>query len=284
MPSVSYSPCPVMSSTGRTIRVAGIGPQAMTSSSTANGATKPTTTGRAQSAAAHKMSVMIAGLEVRHVHFHLVPIHGLDDLDFKKQQDATPAELDAAAERLVASRMRGLDLLREAGFDGEAAAEADRLLSTAGRDRATLYALAEALARGAARSTELAVRLSIGASRRQLLAQSSGTARGLPRKDSRYGIDRNGCNDQFRSVHGLLQGGDLIHQPELYCSAGMDGIVIHTYQYGGQPRFPQVDGHAHGHEEQPEQEAVERLDVGLELRAVLTKAQLDAARDARDRA
>jgi soluble lytic murein transglycosylase len=54
-------------------------------------------------------------------------------------------EPDAAAEREVAARMRGLDLLRSAGFEAEAAAEADRLLGSAGSDRETLYALAEAL-------------------------------------------------------------------------------------------------------------------------------------------
>ena len=56
---------------------------------------------------------------------------------------APPA--DATAERQVAGWMRGLDLLRTAGFEAEAAGEADRLLASAGSNRATLYALAEAL-------------------------------------------------------------------------------------------------------------------------------------------
>ena len=52
---------------------------------------------------------MIAGLEVRHVHLHLVPIHSLGDLDFAKADaKATPAALDAAAQKLRAA-------LREAG-------------------------------------------------------------------------------------------------------------------------------------------------------------------------
>lgn len=56
-----------------------------------------------------KVGLMIAGLEVRHVHLHLVPIHSLGDLDFAKADTkATPAALDAAAERLRAA-------LREAG-------------------------------------------------------------------------------------------------------------------------------------------------------------------------
>ena len=56
-----------------------------------------------------KVGLMIAGLAVRHVHLHLVPIHSLGDLDFAKADTkATPAALDAAAERLRAA-------LREAG-------------------------------------------------------------------------------------------------------------------------------------------------------------------------
>jgi len=56
-----------------------------------------------------KVGLMIAGLEVRHVHLHVVPIQSLGDLDFAKADTkATPAALDAAAERLRAA-------LREAG-------------------------------------------------------------------------------------------------------------------------------------------------------------------------
>jgi soluble lytic murein transglycosylase len=57
---------------------------------------------------------------------------------------AMPAA-DAAAERRVATWMRAIDLLRSAGFHDAASAEVDRVLAVAGRDRATLYALAEAL-------------------------------------------------------------------------------------------------------------------------------------------
>jgi soluble lytic murein transglycosylase len=57
---------------------------------------------------------------------------------------AMPAA-DAAAERRVAGWMRGIDLLRHAGFHDAAAAEADRVVAGAGGDRATRYALAEAL-------------------------------------------------------------------------------------------------------------------------------------------
>jgi soluble lytic murein transglycosylase len=52
----------------------------------------------------------------------------------------------ADADRRVAGWMQGIDLLRAAGFPEEASAEADRVVTAAGRDRQTLYALAEALA------------------------------------------------------------------------------------------------------------------------------------------
>jgi histidine triad (HIT) family protein len=57
-----------------------------------------------------KVGLMIAGLEVPHVHLHVVPIDGVHDLDFAHQDvNAKPADLDAAAERLRAS-------LRSLGF------------------------------------------------------------------------------------------------------------------------------------------------------------------------
>ena len=50
-----------------------------------------------------KVGMMIAGLEVAHLHIHLVPIDGVHDLDFANaQQDPDPAALDAAAERIRA--------------------------------------------------------------------------------------------------------------------------------------------------------------------------------------
>jgi soluble lytic murein transglycosylase len=58
---------------------------------------------------------------------------------------APPGESPAAAAR-VAGWMRGIDLLRAAGFPDEGSAEADRVVAGAGGDRQTLYALAEALA------------------------------------------------------------------------------------------------------------------------------------------
>lgn len=51
-----------------------------------------------------KVGLMIAGLEVPHVHLHLVPITDLRDLDFARQDKAAKAEdLDRAAEAIRAA-------------------------------------------------------------------------------------------------------------------------------------------------------------------------------------
>jgi histidine triad (HIT) family protein len=48
-----------------------------------------------------KVGLMIAGLEVPHVHLHVVPIHELRDLDFARaDKSPAPAALDAAAATL----------------------------------------------------------------------------------------------------------------------------------------------------------------------------------------
>lgn len=58
-----------------------------------------------------KVGLMLAGLEVPHVHIHLVPIDGVNDLDFANaDMDPDPAELDAAADRIRSA-------LGDAGFD-----------------------------------------------------------------------------------------------------------------------------------------------------------------------
>ena len=50
-----------------------------------------------------KVGLMIAGLEVPHVHLHLVPIDGLGDMDFARQDPkADPKALDAAADAIRA--------------------------------------------------------------------------------------------------------------------------------------------------------------------------------------
>jgi histidine triad (HIT) family protein len=48
-----------------------------------------------------RIGVMLAGLEVPHCHFHVVPIRGLHDLDFGNQDpDPDPAMMDEAAETI----------------------------------------------------------------------------------------------------------------------------------------------------------------------------------------
>lgn len=55
-----------------------------------------------------KVGLMIAGLEVPHVHLHVVPIRGVHDLDFSNAELAPdPASLDDAAERLRAALEAG---------------------------------------------------------------------------------------------------------------------------------------------------------------------------------
>jgi len=61
--------------------------------------------GRAQMAAFKpaRIGMMIAGLEVPHLHIHVVPIQGIHDLDFANQ-DPNPDEamMDASAESITA--------------------------------------------------------------------------------------------------------------------------------------------------------------------------------------
>ncbi len=48
-----------------------------------------------------KVGLMIAGLEVPHTHLHLVPIQGVKDLDFERQdRNPDPAMMDEAAEKI----------------------------------------------------------------------------------------------------------------------------------------------------------------------------------------
>ncbi len=51
-----------------------------------------------------KVGLMIAGLEVPHVHLHVVPIDTVHDLDFANADpDATAEDLEAAAQRIRAA-------------------------------------------------------------------------------------------------------------------------------------------------------------------------------------
>ena len=59
--------------------------------------------GRAQMAGfkPERIGMMLAGLEVPHCHFHVVPIRGLHDLDFGNQDpNPDPAMMDQAADTL----------------------------------------------------------------------------------------------------------------------------------------------------------------------------------------
>ncbi len=58
-----------------------------------------------------KVGLMLAGLEVPHMHLHVVPIWGVSDLDFANAGSASREELDEAAHRIRAA-------LREAGAAG----------------------------------------------------------------------------------------------------------------------------------------------------------------------
>lgn len=69
--------------------------------------------GQAQMAAFSptRVGLMIAGLEVPHVHLHVVPIDGVHDMDFANAAASPdPAAMDAAQQAL-------LDALRAAGHD-----------------------------------------------------------------------------------------------------------------------------------------------------------------------
>ena len=55
-----------------------------------------------------KVGLMLAGLEVPHVHVHLVPINGVHDLDFANADtDPDPAALDEAADKIRAALRDG---------------------------------------------------------------------------------------------------------------------------------------------------------------------------------
>lgn len=59
-----------------------------------------------------KVGLMVAGLEVPHVHVHVLPIWSVEDLSFDKADPSVEAaELDANAERIR-------DALRAAGAEG----------------------------------------------------------------------------------------------------------------------------------------------------------------------
>lgn len=50
-----------------------------------------------------RIGIMVAGLEVPHCHFHLVPINSVGDLNFAKAQPASQEDLAALAEKIKAN-------------------------------------------------------------------------------------------------------------------------------------------------------------------------------------
>jgi len=58
-----------------------------------------------------RVGLMIAGLEVPHLHIHVIPIWGMRDLDFARTDSkAKPEAIEAAAQKIRAA-------LRELGYD-----------------------------------------------------------------------------------------------------------------------------------------------------------------------
>ncbi|MEX0907984.1 MAG: transglycosylase SLT domain-containing protein, partial [Gemmatimonadota bacterium] len=80
----------------------------------------------------------------RDSYYALLAGRRIDEPFWPLPMSSAPAP-DVAAAARVAGWVRGVDLLRAAGFDDEASAEADLVVSRAGSDRESLYALAEAL-------------------------------------------------------------------------------------------------------------------------------------------
>ena len=73
--------------------------------------------GRAQMAAFHpaRVGVVIAGLEVPHLHIHVVPIRGMQDLDFGNQDpNPDPEVMDGAAES-IRRELRALGFAESTG-------------------------------------------------------------------------------------------------------------------------------------------------------------------------
>ena len=55
-----------------------------------------------------KVGVMVAGLEVPHVHYHLVPVQKISDLNFDLQKADTPQESLSSAAAKIREAMREL--------------------------------------------------------------------------------------------------------------------------------------------------------------------------------
>jgi histidine triad (HIT) family protein len=75
--------------------------------------------GKAQMAAFRpaRIGIVIAGLEVPHLHIHVVPIRGVHDLDFSNQDpNPDPGEMDRAA-AAIRAELRAIGFSEAAGVD-----------------------------------------------------------------------------------------------------------------------------------------------------------------------
>ena len=73
--------------------------------------------GRAQMAAFHpaRVGMMIAGLEVPHLHIHVVPIRGMHDLDFGNQDPNPDPDMMDSAAHSIRRELRALGFAETAG-------------------------------------------------------------------------------------------------------------------------------------------------------------------------
>jgi len=73
--------------------------------------------GKAQMAAFHpvRIGVVVAGLEVPHLHIHVVPIRGVHDLDFDNQDPNPDADLMDKAAASIREQLRALGFAETAG-------------------------------------------------------------------------------------------------------------------------------------------------------------------------
>ena len=62
-----------------------------------------------------RIGLMLAGLEVPHVHFHVVPIRGVYDLDFGNQDPNPDASMMAQAAETLRAELRRLGYTQVAG-------------------------------------------------------------------------------------------------------------------------------------------------------------------------
>jgi histidine triad (HIT) family protein len=75
--------------------------------------------GKAQMAAFHptRIGMVIAGLEVPHLHLHVVPIRGMQDLNFANADTKPEAGMMDAAAAAIRNELRGMGFEESSGND-----------------------------------------------------------------------------------------------------------------------------------------------------------------------